>query len=121
MAGITGLKRAQVARQGFWGWLLQRLTGVMLLFFLSAHLFYLHYALEWPITFRDVANSLFLRVVDIGILVLVVYHALYGIRTALLNLGIGASAQRVMAPSLLLIGGVMVVFGVLIFWFLLRG
>ncbi|MBI2304089.1 MAG: hypothetical protein HYU86_05020 [Chloroflexi bacterium] len=108
-----------MTRQGFWGWLLQRLTGVLLVFFIGAHFFYLHYALEWPVTFRDVLNSPFLRVVDAGIVALVIYHALYGVRTALVNLGLGIKGERVVVPALFVLGLATTLVGFQVFWALL--
>jgi succinate dehydrogenase/fumarate reductase cytochrome b subunit len=109
----------KVARRGFWGWFLHRVTAVLLLFFLGAHFFYFHYALDWPITLQDIRGSLFLRVVDIAILVLLLYHGLYGIRTTLLNFGIGARAERVLNPVLALIGVAVFIFGLQVFWAIL--
>lgn len=72
-----------------WGWLLQRISGVLIFVFLGTHLWVLHYLdLGQSITFQRVQERLnfpFFIVIDLGLLAAALYHALYGIRGILLE------------------------------------
>jgi succinate dehydrogenase / fumarate reductase cytochrome b subunit len=72
-----------------WAWLLQRLSSIFLMFFLGAHLWVLHYAtaglsINW-LTVSDRLRSPFFLFLDIGLLVLVLFHALNGVRAVVLD------------------------------------
>ncbi len=67
-----------------WGWLLQRISAVLLFILLGSHLWLIHYVyLGERITFERVAErlgtSLFLSI-ELALLAAALYHALYGLR-----------------------------------------
>ena len=107
--GVTALNRSS----GTWAWLLQRFSAVLLVFLLGAHFIVLHFVpASADITFAGVAvrlkDALFI-VVDFGLLILGVYHALNGTRNVLLDYW--PKAARAINYSFVLIGIVAVVYG----------
>lgn len=67
-----------------WGWFLQRLSGGLLVLFLGAHLWLLHYVyLGERISFQRVMERLsspLFFAIDLGVLAIALYHGLYGLR-----------------------------------------
>lgn len=101
--------------QGMWPWLLQRVTAVLLLFFVLGHLWIEHFLhLGARITYASVAERLlhaFYVFVDLGLLVVVVYHGLNGLGTVLFDLPWSPAAQRRITAGLWVLGVVTVLFG----------
>lgn len=78
-----------VRPRGAWGWLLQRVSAVLLLVLVLAHLWIEHFLhLGARITYHGVslrlAHALY-DLVDYALLVVVVYHALNGLRNVLME------------------------------------
>ena len=93
---------------GTWPWLLQRVTAVLIFIFLGAHLWVLHFAeLGKEINFERVTERLqspWFIFLDLTLLALVIYHALYGIRAIIIDFGIGVRAQSVLFWAFIIIG-----------------
>jgi succinate dehydrogenase cytochrome b556 subunit len=93
---------------GAWAWLLQRLTAVLLLGLLGIHIVVLHFVRpEGDITFASVhvrLATLMYMVVDYGLLAVVLYHGLNGVRNVLLDFTFGQRAQKGISTTLLLVG-----------------
>lgn len=91
-----------------WAWLLQRVSAAFLLFFLGAHLWVLHFALgDEKITFVRVAERLkqpLFQVVDMVLLGVVLYHALYGARSIAFDFNIGKAGRRALTWGLFVLG-----------------
>lgn len=91
-----------------WGWLLQRVSAAFLLFFLGAHLWVLHFTLgDERITFVRVAERLkqpFFQVLDMVLLAVVLYHALYGARSIAFDFNIGKAGRRALTWGLFVLG-----------------
>jgi succinate dehydrogenase cytochrome b556 subunit len=111
-------RQAQPSGLETWAWLLQRITSLFLLVFLGAHLWLLHVAMAGQTI--DIASvgarlrsPLYLWL-DIGLLVIVVFHGLNGLRAVLLDFG--PLQKRPVAVTWLLgiIGLSLVVFGIII-------
>ena len=79
--------------------ILQRITGLLLLFYLLLHVLTIHKLSEGPAAF-DQAVATFrhplFKLLEIGLLGVVILHALNGARITLLDLGIGHQRQRQM-------------------------
>ena len=77
-------QRITASAQGVWAWILQRITAVLLAFFLGTHLAVLHYVDEnLLINFAGVAarmKSVLYLFIDGGLLLIGLYHALNGVR-----------------------------------------
>ena len=91
-----------------WAWLGQRITAVLVVGFLSAHLWFSHLTeAGQKITLERVSQRLgeggffFLYIV---LLAAGLYHALYGLRGIVLDYGPGSKAQGVVTWLALLIG-----------------
>lgn len=84
---------------GMWGWLFQRISGILLVFYLALHLWVLHFAGQGGLRFDDVVkrfeSPVFLWL-DLGLLGLVLYHGFNGIRVVLLDLGIGVRMHKML-------------------------
>ena len=77
------------ARIGLLGWFGLYLTGALLLIFLFAHLWLVHYVLPQPITLKHtigILGSPFIKVVDLGLLLLAVIHGMTGLGRLILDL-----------------------------------
>ena len=94
--------------QGVWAWILQRITAVLLAVFLGTHLFVLHYVNEnLLINFAGVAarmKSVLYLVVDGGLLVIGLYHALNGVRAVLLDVVVSESGRRSVTAVMWVLG-----------------
>jgi succinate dehydrogenase hydrophobic anchor subunit len=99
----------------FVAWLVNRLAGVLLIFLLALHLGYMHLYATWPIRFEDVLQSPFLRMVDLSLLLVVVYHTFYGFRAWLLDFNISDRARNAITVLVSLAGLAIFVLGVRIF------
>lgn len=99
--------RAQEAAAA-WAWLLQRVSAAFLLFFLGAHLWVLHFALgDERITFVRVVERLrqpFFQVLDMVLLGVVLYHALYGARSIVFDFNIGKAGRNALTWGLFVLG-----------------
>ena len=91
-----------------WAWLGQRITAVLVVGFLSAHLWFSHLTgVGQRITLERVAQRLgeggffFLYIM---LLAVALYHALYGLRGIVLDYGPGSKAQAVVTWLALMIG-----------------
>ncbi|MEW6408511.1 MAG: hypothetical protein AB1488_00115 [Nitrospirota bacterium] len=96
-------------------WVLQRLTGVGLIFLLGVHFWLLHYkTLGEVVKFSDVAirlRTLTFIFVDIGILIFGLFHALNGVNNIAQDYGVRAVGRRGIGWILAIVGCVMAVLG----------
>jgi succinate dehydrogenase / fumarate reductase cytochrome b subunit len=78
-------------------WLIQRVSGLLLLFYLFLHVLTINKLSQGPAAF-DQAMSFFqnpvFKLLEITLLGTVVVHALNGIRITLIDLGMGREKQR---------------------------
>jgi len=100
---------------GVWAWLLQRVSAAVLLFFLGAHIWVLHYAAHGERIRLDAVmdrlRSPFFAVVDTLLLATVIFHALNGIRMVLFDFGLSRGAQRTLTALLWLFGLLAFIYG----------
>ncbi len=92
---------------GMWAWLLQRVTGILLVFYLFIHIVWAH-GIKTPFDFMFVE---FKTAVFI-LLLLVLPHALNGFRVFAIDLGIGNRTQKLLFWALVLIGGLVIIWGI---------
>ncbi len=90
--------------RAFVGWLLHRITGVLLILLLALHFGYMHFLATWPLRFEELVSSPFLRAVDISLLAVVIYHTAYGVRAWLLDFNVSDGA-RLAVTALVSAGG----------------
>jgi len=84
---------------GMWAWLLFRISGLILVFYLGAHILVISTA-QWSEagkTFNDLMKAFehpVLVLLDLALVVAVLYHALNGVRVILMDLGIGVRSHK---------------------------
>ncbi|MDI3317915.1 MAG: hypothetical protein QJR14_09925 [Bacillota bacterium] len=100
-----------------WGWILQAVSGALLLFFLGEHIVINHFS--GLLTRAEVIGHLrnpWWWVVESGFLVTVTFHALAGIRAVLFDLGLDAGWRRRVTLGAWLLGALMVGYGLWLTW-----
>ena len=92
-------------------WLLQRITAVLLLVLLGLHLWASNFITSWA--------SLFRAGVDLSLLTIALFHGLNGVRTIVLDFGIGQASCRFLSVGLVMLGVAAFLFGAFGLWPLL--
>ena len=93
----TGLWKAT----GMWAWLLFRISGLILVFYLGAHILVISTS-RWSEagkTLNDLMKTFYnplMVLLDLALVVAVLYHALNGVRIILLDLGVGVKRHKLM-------------------------
>ena len=91
--------QARAMRTGTAAWLLQRLSGLFLTLYLIAHIFVIGTAVQGEDEFDDLLstfeNTPFL-ILDAGLVGVVAFHALNGVRLVLLDFAIGLRLQKLL-------------------------
>ena len=95
-----------------WLWLFQRVSAVLLVVILGAHL--------WLANFGQAAASL-RAVLGVVLLGLALFHGLNGVRTVIFDFNIGAQGRKFTTMLLLLLGVVSLLFGMYGLWPLIVG
>ncbi|HUX71837.1 MAG TPA: hypothetical protein VMV41_15060 [Cellulomonadaceae bacterium] len=117
-------RRAQADRPvrsagGGWGWLLQVITGGALLVLVVVHLVAQHFVVQSPGGLRDYAQVLaylgnpVIVVIESLFLVAVTWHAMLGVRSILLDLGLGDVGRRRVTAGVTTLGVLTLGYG---FW-----
>lgn len=100
---------------GIWGWLLQRVSAVLLVLVLGIHLWILHFSGEEAVlTLAGTSirlKTLSYAMVDYTLLGVALYHGLYGLRSVLLDYVSGRRAARVLNVLVWAIGLAAFVYG----------
>jgi len=96
---------------GMWAWLLQRITGLLLVFYLFVHIWWAHFS-DIKTPFDSLLNTFFVHTRSslFILLVLVLPHALNGFRVFAVDLGIGYRTQKLMFWLLMFIGIAIIAF-----------
>lgn len=104
-----------VAPRGAWSWLLQRVSAVLLLVLVLAHLWIEHFMhLGHRITYHGVSARLlegFYDAIDYALLVVVVYHGLNGLKSVLTDRIQSAAALKTVSWVLVVVGVLTVLLG----------
>jgi succinate dehydrogenase / fumarate reductase cytochrome b subunit len=86
---------------GMWAWIFHKFTGWVLIGYLFTHIAVLSTAIEqaqagstiYTDTIRGLEGLLVIRVLEIGLLAVAVFHILNGMRLLMVDLGIGLDSQ----------------------------
>jgi len=100
-------------RIGFWGWLGLYASGVLLLFFLLAHIWFIHYSAAEPPSLKTTMAmfaSPVVKTVEIGLLAMALIHGLIGLCRIVLDLEIFKERGQKLLIRGFITGGV-IVFG----------
>ena len=98
---------------GMWAWILHKFTGWILVGYLFMHVAVLSSALQSPevytATIQGLEELVIVRIGEIALLAVAVFHILNGIRLLMVDLGIGLEAQdKSFYLSLILTGAITV-------------
>ncbi len=109
---------------GTWAWALQRLSAVLLIVFLAVHIYADHFmdldshtGDDPLITFEDVSirlDQLFYIIVDYGMLSMVLFHGLNGLRTVMFDFDMFAKRKKLVDVGLWVLGLATLVWGIII-------
>lgn len=93
----TETKLAYQSGVGMWAFVLHRLTGLALIFYLLMHIMVISTSLHGAKAFNNllaVLTSPPFIVADLGLLAAILFHGLNGFRILLFDLGIGIRIQK---------------------------
>jgi succinate dehydrogenase / fumarate reductase cytochrome b subunit len=98
---------------GMWAWVFHKFTGWVLVGYLFTHIAVLSTALSgaaaYTNTIQALEGLLVVRILEVGLLAVAVFHILNGVRLLLVDLGIGLESQdRSFYASLVLTGAIVV-------------
>lgn len=99
---------------GFWAFLMMRISGVALTFYLILHIYVLHHLLDGPAAFdelmKTVQSPLF-KLFEVALLGAVLYHALNGVRILWIDFGSGSKTHIVWFWAMMSLGVVFFILG----------
>ena len=98
---------------GMWAWIFHKFTGWVLVGYLFTHIAVLSTALTseaaYTTTIQALESLLVVRILEVGLLAVAVFHILNGLRLLLVDLGVGLDAQdKSFYASLILTGAIVV-------------
>ncbi|ERG98185.1 MAG: succinate dehydrogenase, cytochrome b556 subunit [Haloquadratum sp. J07HQX50] len=110
---VEDFGRWQEFSAGMWAWIFHKFTGWVLVGYLFTHIAVLSTALESPgvytTTIQTLEGLLIVRLLEIGLLAVAVFHILNGLRLLFIDLGVGLESQdRTFYASLILTGAIVV-------------
>jgi succinate dehydrogenase / fumarate reductase cytochrome b subunit len=98
---------------GMWAWIFHKFTGWVLVGYLFTHIAVLSTATQGATTYTNTIRGLealaIVRVLEVGLLAVAVFHILNGIRLLFVDLGIGLEAQDKSFYASLVLSGAIVV------------
>lgn len=81
---------------GMWAWLLFRISGLILVFYLGAHIIVISMGQFGQFdNVMELLHTPVLIILDLALVVAVLYHALNGVRIILMDLGVGIHRHKV--------------------------
>jgi succinate dehydrogenase / fumarate reductase cytochrome b subunit len=107
-------RMVEYKKPGFLSWLLRRLTGLGLVAYLLLHIWVLHLLTAGALQFdqaMDFLNQPLFKVLETGLLFLVIYHGLDGIRVLIVDFFGQAVLERKLFWGLMAAGAVLLVVG----------
>ncbi|MGC8633092.1 MAG: succinate dehydrogenase [Candidatus Limnocylindrales bacterium] len=115
--GVVGWVDVRGRRLGGWAFILNRLAGLGVLFYLYLHLLVLSQLAVGPDAWNSLLQHWFLNPVflalDVVLLAGLLLHGLNGIRLALVEFGLVVSRQKALLVALTVIGAIVLLIGVL--------
>ncbi|ELY60773.1 succinate dehydrogenase, cytochrome b556 subunit [Natronolimnohabitans innermongolicus] len=98
---------------GMWAWIFHKFTGWMLIGYLFTHIAVLSSALTGPEAYTNTIQGLeslfIIRVLEVGLLAVAVFHILNGLRLLMVDLGVGLEAQDKSFYASLILTGIIAV------------
>ena len=98
---------------GMWAWIFHKFTGWVLIGYLFTHIAVLSTFIsggsEYTTTLQGLESLLLVRVLEVGLLAVAVFHILNGVRLLFVDLGVGLEAQDKSFYASLIVTGLIVV------------
>jgi succinate dehydrogenase / fumarate reductase cytochrome b subunit len=98
---------------GMWAWVFHKFTGWVLVGYLFTHISVLSTSLQGATVYNQTLSGLeslaIVRLLEVGLLAVAVFHILNGIRLLFVDLGVGLEAQDKSFYASLVLTGVIVV------------
>ncbi len=102
-------------RASSWSWILQAITGVLVIILISVHMIFQHFVAAGGLrTYADVMAYIrtpFFLGWEILFLIVVTWHALLGVRAIALDFGLKRSIERAFNWVLIVIGAGTIIYG----------
>jgi len=95
---------------GYVAWLLNRITGVLITFYLVAHIWVIHNLAHGPESYGRVMQFLSSKVFiffELGLIGVVIYHMMNGIRIVLVDFGTAAGNHKTVFWIVMAVGVVL--------------
>jgi len=84
---------------GGWAFVLHRLTGIVLVFYLFLHFYFLSYLARGPEAYAAMVAAMkspWVTLLEVGLIAAVLFHALNGLRLVLMGFNIGVKRHKAM-------------------------
>ncbi|PSQ25974.1 succinate dehydrogenase, cytochrome b556 subunit [Halobacteriales archaeon QS_9_68_17] len=98
---------------GMWAWIFHKFTGWVLIGYLFTHIAVLSSSIQGPeaynTTLQGLESLFVVRILEIGLLAVAVFHILNGIRLLMVDLGVGLEAQDKSFYASMVLTGIIVV------------
>jgi succinate dehydrogenase / fumarate reductase, membrane anchor subunit len=98
-----------------WGWLIQAVTGLLLIGLLALHMIANHFVVEGGLaTYEEIVAYLrtpIILVLEVSFLFLVTWHGLLGLRAVIFDFGFSERTERRITAILWIVGVATVVYG----------
>jgi succinate dehydrogenase cytochrome b556 subunit len=111
--------------QSSWSWILQAITGVLLVALLGFHMFANHFIVKGGLrTYTDVVAYLAAPVIvvwEVLFLSVVTWHAMLGVRAIIFDLGLSRAAERTVTVVLAVVGAATVAYGLWLTYVIVAG
>ncbi len=110
-------------KTGMWAWVGHRLTGLVLVAYVFLHLSFISTAsmaeggADFDALMETTSQPLFVAM-DFLLVIVVIYHAMNGLRVVLFDLGIGIRRQKLVFWVTMAVAAVLIVGGLLAIWHL---
>ncbi|HIJ17225.1 MAG TPA: succinate dehydrogenase, cytochrome b556 subunit [Thermoplasmata archaeon] len=110
-------------KTGMWAWVGHRLTGLALVAYVFLHLSFISTAsmaeggADFDALMETTSQPLFVAM-DFLLVIVVIYHAMNGLRVVLFDLGVGIRRQKLVFWVTMAISAVLIVGGLLAIWHL---
>ncbi len=110
-------------KTGMWAWVGHRLTGLALVAYVFLHLSFISTAsmaeggADFDVLMETTSQPLFVAM-DFLLVIVVIYHAMNGLRVVLFDLGVGIRRQKLVFWVTMAISAVLIVGGLLAIWHL---
>jgi len=110
---------------GTWAWFFQRLSAVLLVILLAAHIIAAHY---WPVggeisvdTVNERLKNVAFIAIDYSMLAMVLLHGLNGTRTVLFDFDMFIKRRKAVDIGLWILGIATMIWGIVILWPFIAG